>query len=44
MPVLAIGGQYSSGEGVGASMMLAADDVQTVVIPAGGYWVADVVH
>jgi pimeloyl-ACP methyl ester carboxylesterase len=44
MPVLAIGGQYSSGEGVGASMMLADDDVQTVVIPGSGHWVAEVVH
>jgi pimeloyl-ACP methyl ester carboxylesterase len=41
MPVLAIGGQYSSGEGVGATMMLAADDVQTVVIPGSGHWVAE---
>jgi pimeloyl-ACP methyl ester carboxylesterase len=33
LPVLAIGGQYSGGERVAAGMKLAADDVQTVVIP-----------
>ena len=33
LPVLAIGGAESAGEGVGNTMKLAADDVQTVVIP-----------
>jgi pimeloyl-ACP methyl ester carboxylesterase len=41
MPVLAIGGEYSGGEGVGAAMKLAADDVQTLVIPGSGHWVAE---
>jgi pimeloyl-ACP methyl ester carboxylesterase len=41
MPVLAIGGQYSTGEGVGAAMKLAADDVQSVVIPGVGHWIAE---
>jgi pimeloyl-ACP methyl ester carboxylesterase len=41
IPVLAIGGEHSSGGGVGAAMMLAADDVQTVVIPGSGHWVAE---
>jgi pimeloyl-ACP methyl ester carboxylesterase len=41
MPILAIGGQYSTGEGVGAAMKLAADDVQSVVIPGVGHWIAE---
>jgi pimeloyl-ACP methyl ester carboxylesterase len=41
MPVLAIGGEYSTGEGVGAAMKLAADDVQSMVIPGVGHWVAE---
>jgi pimeloyl-ACP methyl ester carboxylesterase len=34
LPVLAIGGAESFGEGVGNTMKLVADDVQTLVIPA----------
>jgi pimeloyl-ACP methyl ester carboxylesterase len=41
MPVLAIGAEYSAGEGVGAAMKLAADDVQSMVIPGVGHWVAE---
>jgi len=41
LPVLAIGGAESSGEGVGKTMKLAADDVQTLVIPGCGHWVAE---
>src|SRR5690348_6932929 len=41
MPVLAIGGQYSLGEQIAATMKLAADDVQTLVIPGSGHWVAE---
>jgi pimeloyl-ACP methyl ester carboxylesterase len=41
LPVLAIGGAESSGEGVGNTMMLAADDVETLVIPGCGHWVAE---
>jgi pimeloyl-ACP methyl ester carboxylesterase len=41
MPVLAIGGQYSSGDMIGAAMQLVADDVQTVVLPGAGHWVAE---
>jgi pimeloyl-ACP methyl ester carboxylesterase len=41
LPVLAIGGAESSGEGPGATMKLAADDVQTLVIPGCGHWVAE---
>src|SRR5215471_12423035 len=40
-PVLAIGGGESSGEGVGNTMKLAADDVQAMVIPGCGHWVAE---
>jgi pimeloyl-ACP methyl ester carboxylesterase len=41
MPVLAIGGEASWGEAVGNAMKLAADDVQSVVIPGAGHWVAE---
>jgi pimeloyl-ACP methyl ester carboxylesterase len=41
LPVLAIGGAESSGEGVGYTMKLAADDVQTVVLADRGHWVAE---
>ena len=41
LPVLAIGGAESTGEGVGNTMKLAADDVQTLVIPGCGHWVAE---
>ena len=41
LPVLAIGGAESSGEGVGNTMKLVADDVQTVVLAGSGHWVAE---
>ena len=41
LPVLAIGGAESSGEGVGMTMKLVADDVQTVVLAGSGHWVAE---
>ncbi len=41
LPVLAIGGAESSGEGVGNTMKLAADDVQAVVLADCGHWVAE---
>jgi len=41
LPVLAIGGAESSGEGVGNTMKLAADDVQTLVLADCGHWVAE---
>jgi pimeloyl-ACP methyl ester carboxylesterase len=41
MPVLAIGGAESSGEGPAATMKLVADDVQTLVIPDCGHWLAE---
>ena len=41
MPVLAIGGAESSGEMVGDTMKLAADDVQSLVIPDTGHWLAE---
>jgi pimeloyl-ACP methyl ester carboxylesterase len=41
LPVLAIGGAESSGEGVGNTMKLAASDVQTVVLTGSGHWVAE---
>jgi pimeloyl-ACP methyl ester carboxylesterase len=41
LPVLAIGGSESSGEGVANTMKLAADDVQTVVLDGSGHWVAE---
>jgi len=41
MPVLAIGGAESSGAGVGNTMKLVADDVQTMALPCSGHWVAE---
>jgi pimeloyl-ACP methyl ester carboxylesterase len=41
MPVLAIGGAASYGEHVGDAMKLVADDVQSLVIPDTGHWVAE---
>jgi pimeloyl-ACP methyl ester carboxylesterase len=41
MPVLAIGGAESWGEEAGNGMKSAADDVQTVVIPGAGHWIAE---
>jgi len=41
MPVLAIGGEKSAGAGVANTMKLAADDVQSAVIPGSGHWVAE---
>ena len=41
LPVLAIGGGESSGEGTGNTMRLVADDVQAMVIPGCGHWVAE---
>ncbi|MGI5460744.1 alpha/beta fold hydrolase [Streptomyces sp. CA-249302] len=41
VPVLAIGGGENLGEGVGATMRLAADDVETVVIPGCGHYPAE---
>ncbi len=41
MPVLAIGGAESWGEAPGEGMKPAATDVQSVVIPDTGHWVAE---
>ncbi|MFC4588778.1 alpha/beta fold hydrolase [Sphaerisporangium corydalis] len=41
MPVLAIGGQYSFGTGVGGSFSQVADDVRTVVAPDSGHYVPE---
>jgi pimeloyl-ACP methyl ester carboxylesterase len=41
MPVLVIGGAESVGEAVADTMRLVADDVQSVVIPGSGHWVAE---
>jgi len=41
MPVLAIGGEISYGEHVADAMKPLAEDVQGVVIPGAGHWVAE---
>ena len=41
MPVLAIGGETSWGNFVGLSMQPLANDLQSVVIPGTGHWVAE---
>jgi pimeloyl-ACP methyl ester carboxylesterase len=41
LPVLAVGGAESSGAMVADTMQLVAGDVQTLVIPDCGHWVAE---
>ena len=41
MPVLAMGGAESSGAMVADTMKLVADDVQTLVVPGIGHWLAE---
>jgi pimeloyl-ACP methyl ester carboxylesterase len=41
MPILAIGGAESSGDMVGATMQLVADNVQTMVLTGAGHWLAE---
>ena len=41
IPVLAIGGEQSGGEGPGSTMKLVADDVHTMVLAGSGHWVAE---
>jgi pimeloyl-ACP methyl ester carboxylesterase len=41
LPVLAIGGEKGIGEAVGVTMKLVADDVDSVIIPDSGHWVAE---
>jgi pimeloyl-ACP methyl ester carboxylesterase len=41
MPVLAIGGEVSWGDHVGHAMEALANDVQSLVIPGSGHWVAE---
>ena len=37
----AIGGAKGIGEGTASTMKLVADDVQSVIIPGSGHWVAE---
>ncbi|MFI2304537.1 alpha/beta fold hydrolase [Actinacidiphila glaucinigra] len=41
IPVLAVGGARSVGEGVATTMRLAAGDVRSLVVPGSGHWVAE---
>ena len=41
LPILAMGGAHSLAEQVGATMKLAADDVQSLVVPGCAHWVAE---
>jgi pimeloyl-ACP methyl ester carboxylesterase len=41
MPVLALAGAQSSGDMVQDTMKLVADDVQSVVLPDTGHWIAE---
>jgi pimeloyl-ACP methyl ester carboxylesterase len=41
LPVLAIGGEEALGQGVIDTMKLVADDVQGVIIPGSGHWIAE---
>ena len=41
MPILAMGGEQSSGARAADTMKLTADNVQTLVIPGVGHWLAE---
>jgi pimeloyl-ACP methyl ester carboxylesterase len=41
LPVLAMGGAESTGEATANTMKLVAEDVQSVVIPGAGHWIAE---
>ena len=41
IPILAMGGEESSGAMVADTMRLVADDVQELVIPGSGHWIAE---
>jgi pimeloyl-ACP methyl ester carboxylesterase len=41
LSVLAIGGEKGVGEGVVNTMKLVADNVESVIIPGSGHWVAE---
>ena len=41
MPVLAIGGTASVGDLSAEAMKLVADDVQSIIIPGAGHWLAE---
>jgi pimeloyl-ACP methyl ester carboxylesterase len=41
LPVLVIGGASGVGDGAANTMKLVADDVQSVIIPGSGHWIAE---
>ena len=41
MPVLAIGGEKSLGNELGAQMKLVADNVEVIVLPNTGHWILE---
>ncbi len=41
MPVLGIGGEQSWGGAVGGALSAIAEDVETLVVPGTGHWVAE---
>jgi pimeloyl-ACP methyl ester carboxylesterase len=41
IPVLALGGAFSIGEGVGACMRRLAENVESAIVPDSGHWVAE---
>ena len=41
IPVLALGGAFSIGEGVGACLSRLAEDVESAVVPDCGHWLAE---
>ncbi len=41
LPVLAIGGEFSGRDSTGTTMMLTADDLQTLILPGSGHWLAE---
>jgi pimeloyl-ACP methyl ester carboxylesterase len=41
MPVLAVGGAFSQGEGIGQSLVGIAEDLRSEVIAEAGHWIPD---
>ena len=41
LPVLAVGGSKGIGEGVGATMRLVAENVESTIVRGSGHWVAE---
>jgi pimeloyl-ACP methyl ester carboxylesterase len=41
VPVLAFGGEKGIGQGFRTTMKLVADNVQALIVPGAGHWIAE---